>query len=119
VIVGEKLQLKAGQDVALIGVPDGVDLELPEGVSAVLDAGAADAVVSFLTTSGELANAGQPVLDAARRDALAWLAYPKNGQLGTDLNRDVLRDRLEAEGVQPVRQIAIDETWSALRLRPA
>jgi hypothetical protein len=118
-MVGEKLQLKPGQDVALIGVPVGVDLELPDGVSEVLDAGTADAVVSFLTTSGELAEAGQPVLDAARRDALAWLAYPKGGRLGTDLSRDLLRERLEAEGVQPVRQIAIDETWSALRLRPA
>jgi hypothetical protein len=119
VTVGDKLQLKAGQDVALIGVPEGVDLELPAGTSAVDDAGAADAVVGFLTTVGELAGAGQPVLDAARRDALAWLAYPKGGQLGTDLNRDVLRERLEAEGVQPVRQVAIDEIWSALRLRPA
>jgi hypothetical protein len=26
---------------------------------------------------------------------------------------------LTAEGVQPVRQVAIDETWSALRFRPA
>jgi hypothetical protein len=117
VTVGEKLQLKPGQDVALIGVPDGVELELPDGVTEVLDAGTADAVVAFLTTSGELADAGQPVLDAARRDAIAWLAYPKGGQLGTDLNRDLLRERLEVEGVQPVRQIAIDDTWSALRLR--
>jgi hypothetical protein len=118
-MVGEKLQLKPGQGVALIGVPDGVELELPEGVSAVDDASEAGAVVAFLTTSAELAGAGQPVLDAARRDALAWIAYPKGGRLGTDLNRDVLRERLEAEGVQPVRQVAIDDTWSALRLRPA
>jgi phage-related baseplate assembly protein len=119
VTVGEKLQLRAGQGVAVIGLPDGVELELPDGVSAVDDPASADAVVSFLTTSAELADAGQPVLDAARRDALAWLAYPKGGQLGTDLNRDVLREGLEAEGVQPVRQVAIDVTWSALRLRPA
>jgi hypothetical protein len=26
---------------------------------------------------------------------------------------------LAAEGIQPVRQVAIDETWSALRFRPA
>ena len=57
--------------------------------------------------------------EAARRDKLAWIAYPKAGKLGTDLNRDILSAALAVEGVQPVRQIAIDEVWSALRFRPA
>jgi hypothetical protein len=52
------------------------------------------------------------------RDGLAWIAYPKAGQLGTDLNRDILWKHLLASGVQGVRQIALDETWSALRFRP-
>jgi hypothetical protein len=56
---------------------------------------------------------------AARQDKLAWIAYPKAGQLGTDLNRDILAGELSGQGVQPVRQVAIDETWSALRFRPA
>lgn len=46
-------------------------------------------------------------------------AYPKAGQLGTDLNRDILGGALAGEGVQPVRQVAIDEVWSALRFRPS
>jgi hypothetical protein len=46
------------------------------------------------------------------------VAYPKAGHLGTDLNRDRLRDVLLALGVQPVRQVAIDGVWSALRVRP-
>jgi hypothetical protein len=29
------------------------------------------------------------------------------------------RDDLSAHGVQPVRQVSIDGTWSALRFRPA
>ncbi len=60
-----------------------------------------------------------PAIEAARQDRLAWVAYPKAGKLGTDLNRDILAALLTAEGVQPVRQVAIDETWSALRFRPA
>ena len=55
----------------------------------------------------------------AERDALTWVAYPKAGQLGTDLNRDVLAELVKAHGVQPVRQVALDDVWSALRLRPA
>src|SRR5580700_2276887 len=51
------------------------------------------------------------------RDAGA--AYPKAGQLGTDLNRDRLAAALEGQGIRPVRQVALDDVWSALRFRPA
>ena len=58
------------------------------------------------------------VVTAASADRLTWVAYPKSGQLGTDLNRDVLAALLTDEGVRPVRQVAIDDVWSALRFRP-
>ena len=50
---------------------------------------------------------------------LTWIAYPKAGQLETDLNRDILWELLDGKGVRPVRQVALDDTWSALRFRPA
>jgi hypothetical protein len=62
---------------------------------------------------------GRPALEAAREDRLAWLLYPKNRQLGTDLNRDVLAALATERGAQPVRQVAVDAVWSALRFRPA
>jgi hypothetical protein len=46
------------------------------------------------------------------------VAYPKAGQLATDLNRDVLWRKLTPEGVRGVRLISIDEVWSAMRFRP-
>lgn len=49
----------------------------------------------------------------------AAVAYPKAGQLDTDLNRDVLWKRLLKSDVQGVRQIALDSVWSAMRFRPA
>ena len=39
------------------------------------------------------------------------------GQLGTDLNRDRIRESIV--GLDTVRQVAIDNVWSALRLKPA
>ena len=51
-----------------------------------------------------------PAIDAPGTEPAA-----KAGQLGTDLNRDILAAALAGQGVQPVRQVAIDETWSALR----
>ena len=75
--------------------------------------------VAFVSARAELATVAVPAIAAASRDELAWIAYPKAGKLGTDLNRDLLAAALADKGVQPVRQVAIDETWSALRFRPA
>jgi len=55
--------------------------------------------------------------DTSRVDLGAKLQL-KPGQLGTDLNRDSLAALLAEGSVQPVRQIAIDAVWSALRFRP-
>ncbi|NJP31198.1 hypothetical protein [Micromonospora thermarum] len=74
----------------------------------------------FVTSAEDLATPDvEAVLALARRDALAWVAYPKGGQLGTDLNRDRIAALLGEREVQPVRQISIDGTWSTLRFRPA
>ena len=116
--VGSKLQIKPGVSVALLNVPPGVALDLPEGCMTTSDPAGAEAVIVFVTNQNELAERGEPAVDAALRDALAWIAYPKAAKLGTDLNRDTLRDLLAARGVDTVRQVAIDDVWSALRFRP-
>jgi hypothetical protein len=113
-----KLQIKPGSKVATLAVP-GDGPELTGLGDAVADPAAADVVIMFVKNREELASAGAPALDAARADKLTWIAYPKAGKLGTDLNRDILAASLAAAGIQPVRQIAIDEVWSALRFRPA
>jgi hypothetical protein len=76
-------------------------------------------VLVFVRDRAGLDAAGEPAIAAGRRDALAWVAYPKAGRLGTDLNRDSLAAAVKERGVQPVRPVAIDDVWSALRLRPA
>lgn len=115
VTVADKLQIKAGQRVRILGAPSDVDL----GVTAAPDGMDADAFVLFVTSAGELAtDDADTIVAAATRDALTWVAYPKAGQLGTDLNRDSLAAALSARGVRPVRLVSIDDVWSALRFRP-
>ena len=113
--VSSKLQLKPGQSVAVLNAPPG--LVLPAVVAAATAADA-DVVVAFVVRQDDLGSAEQAVA-AAHADRLAWIGYPKGGQLGTDLNRDILGGSLTAESLRPVRQISIDDTWSALRFRPA
>jgi hypothetical protein len=102
-------------------MPAGVDLEIP-GDCVVLsdpsDAAAAAAVLSFVVRADDLDELAGPAIAAAREDRLAWIAYPKARQLGTDLNRDVLSRMVEARGAQPVRSVSVSGVWSALRFRP-
>jgi hypothetical protein len=117
--VTAKLQIKPGQRVAALAGDGEVPSVVTPDVNPPAGPGAADAVVAFARNKTELDTVAAPAIEAARQDKLAWIAYPKAGKLGTDLNRDVLAALLTARGVQPVRQVAIDETWSALRFRPA
>jgi hypothetical protein len=109
-----KLNVKAGTALRVVGQPAGVDLG---DVPTTAGADAAGVLVFARTLAEVDATAGPAV--AAAADRLAWVAYPKGGQLGTDLNRDILSRHLLQRGVQGVRQVAIDGVWSALRFRPA
>jgi hypothetical protein len=110
-----KLQIKPGQSLVIIDPPPGVTL--PASTAGGHPETAA-AVIGFAVHRADLDRLG-PVIGAARADRLAWIGYPKGGKLGTDLNRDRLVQALAVEGIQPVRQVSIDDTWSALRFRPA
>jgi hypothetical protein len=117
--VTAKLQIKPGQRVATLAGSAAVPAVAVAEANPPAEPADADAVIAFARNKAELASIAVPAIEAARQDRLAWVAYPKAGKLGTDLNRDILAALLTAEGVQPVRQVAIDETWSALRFRPA
>ena len=54
-------------------------------------------------------------IDALRDMPILWVAYPKGGR--SDINRDTLWPILAVEGLRPVTQVALDETWSGLRFR--
>lgn len=113
-----KLQIKPGTLVAVVAPrPDGPDLS-DLGPHAA-DPAAAGAVIAFVILAAELTGTARPAIEAAREDRLAWIAYPKGGQLGTDINRDTLARAVADLGVRPVRQVALDDIWSALRFRPA
>ena len=117
--VARKLQIPTAATVVVLGVPAGVDLEIPGDCLVVSDPSVeAEAVVSFVVRAEDLDDVAGPAIAAAREDRLAWIAYPKARQLGTDLNRDVLAGLVEERGAQPVRSVSIDGVWSALRFRP-
>ncbi|MCL1868856.1 MAG: hypothetical protein FWF90_00370 [Promicromonosporaceae bacterium] len=113
-----KLQIKAGARLAVVALPDDVALDLPDTIARVDDPAAADAVVVFVRDAAGVDAVAGPAVAAATDDRLAWVCYPKAGKLGTDLNRDSLAALMIARGTRPVRQVSVDDVWSALRFRP-
>ena len=109
-----KLNLKGGA-IRAVGRPRGIDL----GDVTTTTARSCPNVLVFAATFAELDSRAADLESAARADAIAWVAYPKAGQLGTDMNRGSLWAHLEGRGIRPVRQVSIDDAWSALRFRPA
>jgi hypothetical protein len=113
--LAKKLNLKEGMKVRVVGKPTGIDL----GDVVTTTSAKAEGILIFVKTLAEVDAKCAPLIEAAKEDRIAWAAYPKAGQLGTDLNRDILSKHLQGTGIDTVRQVAIDEVWSALRFRPA
>jgi hypothetical protein len=77
--------------------------------------------LAFVTTSAAVATAVGKLSQAAEGDALLWMVYPKttSKRYQCEFNRDTGWASLGEAGYEPVRQVAIDEDWSALRFRRA
>ena len=119
----KKLRLSAGQKALVLNAPPGYLQslgELPAGVTLSTQAeGMFDFVQLFIKDRAELESFGPQAIRAVAYDGLLWVCYPKQtGKIKSDLNRDSLWKLMEPTGLSPVMQIAIDETWSALRFRP-
>ena len=119
----KKLQLKPGLRALFLNAPEGYVASLgplPDGVTLVDGpAGTLDFVQLFVRDSVELAKYAPAALAAIKRDGVFWISYPKKSSgVVSDLTRDEGWAPITAAGLRPVTQIAIDETWSALRWRP-
>lgn len=70
--------------------------------------------------TGEAIRTGVGLTRPKLRDGgVYWICYPKGSspRLKSDINRDKLWPLAAPFGLQPVRQVAIDEDWSALRFK--
>jgi hypothetical protein len=93
---------------------------VPAGAALQDDPAGAGFILEFASTQAEAEErlaALRPHLGAA---TVAWLAYPKGSRAaGHDLNRDTIWRYAGTIGLTAVTNVSIDDTWSALRVRPA
>lgn len=121
--LARKLQIKSGARALVINAPDGyLDLlsPLPAGASVAASGnGPFDVVQLFARTRSDLQAGIAQAISTAGEDGILWVSYPKLASTSaSDLSRQAVWDALTGTGWEPVTQVAVDETWSALRIRP-
>ncbi|TAK35225.1 MAG: hypothetical protein EPO21_07170 [Chloroflexota bacterium] len=119
----KKLQIKSGQRGIILNAPESyqsVLVQLPQDVD-VAEAleGQFDFIHYFVTQKAELERQAPELKAAMKPKGMLWVSYPKGKALPTDLNRDIIRATLESSGLglRAVSLVAIDDVWSALRLK--
>ncbi len=119
----QRLQIKPGQRIAILNAPEGYRQllgQLPAQV-IVLDTlkGEFDLIQAFFTDRALLRDEALTLKRALKPGGILWISYPKlSSSTQSDLSRDVLWQAVAPAGLRPVAQISVDETWSAVRLKP-
>ncbi len=97
-----------------IGSPKGFALDVPTVPATTKRP---DVVLLFAKDTKALRSV-LPKIDSLSDSTALWVAYPKTTSgVKTDLTRDAGWEVLEKAGRSAVTQVAVDETWSALRFR--
>ena len=118
-----KLNLKDQTEIVVLNAPGSFEPELKslKGVAVRRDAKGGDIGFSlaFVTTQKEVDTPGPQVAKKAKGDAVVWFAYPKGSskKYKSQINRDNGWAVMGKAGFEPVRMVAIDEDWSAVRFR--
>lgn len=78
----------------------------------------ADLVLVFVANRSELETWILPLKERLAKNGALWICYHKGtSKVMTDINRDTIWELTKPYGIAPVRQIAINEDWSALRFK--
>lgn len=122
--LAKKLMIRPGNRVLVRNAPPGYREKLASlpGDARLADEGEGlcDVVLHFVRSKAEVDAQALDSLKALREKGLLWMAYPKRSKtVQTDINRDAGWEALWEAGWVGIGIIAIDETWAALRFRPA
>jgi len=107
--LSRKLKLEPGARYRVLNAPPGY---LDDGAD-----GPADFVVLFASNRAQLEESAAAALKALRPGGSLWVAYPSRGR--SDLNRNHGGGVLNKAGLVPTTNVSLDESWDALRFRPA
>jgi hypothetical protein len=118
----KKLNLSSQNVLHVINAPSSFESELAALKGVAIERSVSQSssfAIAFAITQEQLDAASATLARACQGDAVVWIAYPKGSskKYQCEFNRDSGWAVLGAAGFEPVRQVAIDADWSALRFR--
>lgn len=121
----KKLNFKGQPHVLALNVPESFNAELVKMsayakiIRRIDDISEVEFAIVFVTKQHEIDQFANAIFPNLKGDAVWWFCYPKGSskKYQCDINRDKGWDILGQLGFEGVRQVAIDEDWSALRFR--
>ena len=120
----KKLNLGCSDTILVLNSPESFEAELTQldGVKILRKVKPRMRVpfaIGFAATQTECDHISSIAVAATEGDSIVWIAYPKASSKNyrCEFNRDTGWTVLGDAGFEPVRQVAIDEDWSALRFR--
>jgi hypothetical protein len=117
----KKLNVRPGSTVLVENVPADLQplVEELKNLTSVSGDAPVQWALAFVTTQEEIDALVPLMAEKAPGDAVLWFAYPKgtSKRYRCDFNRDTGWATLGRFGFEGVRQVALDDDWSALRFR--
>ena len=119
----EKLQLSEERNLIIQGLPSSIEkqfakLTYAKNVTPLLKSKKVEFALVFALSQQQLNNVMKEVFPALSAETKLWVAYPKtSSKIVSDLNRDCSWDLLIKNGYESVRQVAVDNVWSAIRFK--
>jgi len=123
--VFKKLNYKDQSQILVINTPESFrsNMEnmtgLTQFVEDLADVQQIEFMMAFVTRQAEINKLVPHIAPKLKGDALVWFCYPKGSskKYKCDFNRDTGWQILGVYDLEPVRMVAIDADWSALRFR--
>ena len=124
--VFDKLNLKDQREILIVNAPESFEPELKalNGVAVRRKDSEVKSIafsLAFVIKQADVDSLAKKVAAKAGSDAVVWFAYPKGSskRYKSEINRDSGWKVMGKAGFEPVRMVAIDEDWSAIRFRRA
>lgn len=123
--LAKKLQIKPGTNWLIYNAPEGymqLIEPLPDGVNISYNPkkDTFNGIQLFARNKADLAQGMELINSLLKPDTIFWIIYPKKSSaIASDLNMMSDWAELTKYQLQPVASAAVDQTWSALRFKPA
>jgi hypothetical protein len=119
-----KLKVKGHDEILVLNSPPSFETELAGLKGVVVHYSPAKMkrisfLLAFVTSASDIEKVAPVVAAKAEGDPMIWVAYPKktSKKYRSTIDRDSGWDALSAVGFRGVAMIAIDDDWSAKRVR--